>query len=104
MKVRLNTSRNECGFNQEIICPYCGREFTDSWESAPDEDDNDVYCGSCGREFYVNKSIIISYSSIPNDKVFKDWEVGDISDDGIVSEEDEQWANENGKKPCEVVK
>jgi len=104
MRVKLNTTDNQCAYNYKIICPYCGQIFTDSWEDAPDEDDNDVSCGSCGREFYVNKQIDITYSSTPNDKINESWEFGDISEDGITKQEDEDWANRNGHIPCEVIK
>jgi len=104
MRVKLNKSHDECSHNQEIICPFCGQKFTNSGEDAPDEDDNDVSCGSCGREFYVNKSISVYYSSMPNDKIHEYWEVGDIAEDGITKQENEDWANENGKKPCEVIR
>ena len=103
MKVKMNTSDNQCAYNSAIICPFCGQIFTDSWEDAPDEDGNDVSCGSCGREFYANKSISVYYSSMPNDKINESWDVGDVVEDGINNDADEAWANKNGKQSCEVV-
>ena len=102
MKVKMNTSDNQCDYNSAIICPFCGQIFTDSWEDAPEEC-NDVSCGSCGREFYVYKQIDIIYSSMPNNKINDTWEVGDIVEDGIDNIEDEAWANIHGKQSCEVV-
>ena len=103
MKVKLNTSENQCSFTDEIICPYCGHVQINSWEKAPDENNDNVVCGTCSRNFYVSKWVEVTYNSIPNDiHPFKGWEVGDVSEDGL-KEEDEKWANTHGDMVCEVV-
>lgn len=48
----------------EITCPYCGNEETDSWEcDFGDEGDYDHICGECGNTFLYNRSVEVSYSS-----------------------------------------
>ena len=103
MKVKLNTSYIDCTGNQDILCPYCGHKQMNSWEKAPDEDNDNVLCGACEREFYVSKYIDVTYTSMPNDKTFRAWEAGDVSEDGLDNMEDEDWANKHGAQSCEVV-
>ena len=103
MKVKLNTSWLDCVSNSEIICPYCGHEQRNSRENAPEEDNENVQCGACDREFYVSRWVDITYTSIPNDKRQSNWMSGTVSEDGIDNMEDEDWSNRNGDKYCEVV-
>ena len=48
-------------FTNEIVCPYCGHEISDSWE-CPDADD-ELYCDNCGKEFSYIRNIEVTYSS-----------------------------------------
>lgn len=51
-------------YTDEIVCPYCGYEFSDSFECNISEDEeNIIECEECGKEFYAIKNISISYSS-----------------------------------------
>lgn len=45
----------------EITCPYCGVNFTDSWEYR--EDNGTEKCGNCGKVFTWERSISVSYWS-----------------------------------------
>lgn len=47
-------------YNSEIICPHCDYTYYDSWEL---EDDGEMNCESCGKEFYVEKDITVTYST-----------------------------------------
>lgn len=53
---------NEC--ENEIKCPYCNYEFSDSHEY---DDENHVLqkvdCQSCEKEFELQVAIIVSYST-----------------------------------------
>lgn len=49
----------------ELTCPYCGEEFTDSWELA-DEDD-EMECYECGKRFTYERVTEISYTSRRNE-------------------------------------
>jgi len=49
---------------ENIVCPHCKYEDTDSWESQADEGYED--CGECGQEFWYSRHVQITYStSIP---------------------------------------
>lgn len=43
----------------EIVCPYCGHRFTDSYEY----EEGEVDCEDCGKEFVLTIHKYISYSS-----------------------------------------
>lgn len=45
-----------------IVCPYCGYEDSDSWEEQPGEEDLGlIECGSCDKSFYAQRNITITY-------------------------------------------
>lgn len=51
-------------YTSEIICPWCGYKFRNSWEHASGEEDIGLTeCGSCGKHLYATRHIIIQYST-----------------------------------------
>lgn len=50
----------DCDHTQFIVCPYCGHEDQNSWEY---HDSGNVYCGSCGEEFFMEREIVVYYTS-----------------------------------------
>jgi hypothetical protein len=57
--------------HNEIKCPYCGDEKTDSWEYS---DDGTEHCDSCGSEYIYERIVDVSYTTIiknKNDKITK---------------------------------
>ena len=49
---------------KEIICPYCGYEFSDSWDYSSDlEDIGLIDCENCDKSFYANRIVTIDYST-----------------------------------------
>lgn len=52
-------------YTNEIVCPFCGYEFCDSWEYGSDsnEDLGLIECPECEKEFYAIRHISISYST-----------------------------------------
>lgn len=46
--------------NNEIKCPYCGNEQTDSWEYS---DDGTEICDSCGSEYEYQRVVDVSYTT-----------------------------------------
>lgn len=55
----------DCRYTDEIVCPYCGYEFSDSWEYA-DYSRVEVECGdhlNCGKEFIVYPDVTVTYCS-----------------------------------------
>lgn len=53
---------------EEIMCPYCGRRFEDSYEYGGIDECFEVECADCGRDFDVTRTVIISYDSRPKEK------------------------------------
>lgn len=52
---------DETTSTNEMICPYCGDENTDSFEYG--EDEGERVCGKCSREFNYIREITITYST-----------------------------------------
>jgi DNA-directed RNA polymerase subunit RPC12/RpoP len=46
-------------YTEEIVCPYCGCEFGDSWENS--EDSGEEECYECGKEFEYYRHIEVTY-------------------------------------------
>lgn len=44
----------------EIICPYCGYEYTDSGEMI---DSGIAECENCNKEFKFEREVIVTYST-----------------------------------------
>lgn len=57
----------DCESTPEIVCPYCGYEFYDSWEYGGDQSEELglIACDNCGKEFYVTRYIHVTYDSSP---------------------------------------
>ena len=55
-----------CFYTDNIVCPYCGHVDSDSWEVFDiSEESKTIDCNSCGKEFFVNQNISVSYTSKP---------------------------------------
>lgn len=51
-------------YTKEIVCPYCGYEFLDSFEIGSDEEDLGlIECDECGKHFYATRNMEITYST-----------------------------------------
>lgn len=48
-------------FTNEIVCPYCGFEFMDSYEF--DEGDNPIHCEECKKDFVFTQNIEVTYNT-----------------------------------------
>lgn len=48
---------------RDMICPYCGKEQEDLWDSNlgdPNGEENEFQCGSCERHFFYKMDIVFS--------------------------------------------
>ena len=54
-------SNIDCRFTDEVVCPYCGQKFSDSWEL--DDSDDEMYCDECEKDFAFERHVIVTYSS-----------------------------------------
>ncbi len=56
----------DCIHTQNIVCPHCGNNHTDSWEidfGSGIEGDIEMECWECDKLFFVSRHCSISYSS-----------------------------------------
>lgn len=55
-------------FTREVVCPHCGYEHTDSWERHMDDgDQEDDTCERCGKDFTVDCTVTVTYSTEPKE-------------------------------------
>ena len=54
--------KNEQSCKEEITCPWCGYEDSDSWEFEGEYDDA-YECLECGREFILEVRTEVTYTS-----------------------------------------
>ena len=63
-------------YTDEIVCPYCGHEFSDSWEYIK-QNEGIIDCQDCRKAFYlkVNQSVDYSTKKVPcaNDEDEHNW-------------------------------
>lgn len=55
----------ETKHTKEIVCPHCGHIQKDIWEIDFNGIDGyaEVACGECGKDFFVQRHAILSYST-----------------------------------------
>lgn len=59
MTIRIN---HEC--TDEIVCPFCGYTYSDSWEFGDEHEDIGlISCDQCNKDFYANRYTSITYST-----------------------------------------
>lgn len=46
---------------EEIICPWCGYQFRESWEFTAEEDETDCY--RCEKPFKYHRIIDVTYDT-----------------------------------------
>ncbi len=52
----------ECSGTDEVVCPYCGHEHSDSWEWFRDNGhDVDIDCATCGKTFRASPDYSVTY-------------------------------------------
>lgn len=62
-KIDIDFEPKDKDYENNLICPYCGYENTDSWE-LPD-DDEEYECGRCGAIISYERVITVEYNSAP---------------------------------------
>jgi hypothetical protein len=50
-------------YTDEVVCPYCGYEFRDSWEMANDGGEQEIDCYGCEKSFLLYTNMEITYST-----------------------------------------
>ena len=60
------SERPDTDGTDEIVCPYCGQEFSDSLEFI-DQDGDDIDCDACGKSFELTVNHSVTYSTSRKD-------------------------------------
>lgn len=47
----------------EPVCPYCGHNHAGSWEWMIDDNSGEFECEECGKEFFCERVIDVSYTT-----------------------------------------
>lgn len=55
------SGEEEPSWTEEITCPWCGTEMSDSWEMA--DSDDECYCDNCDKIFAYERHVEITYTS-----------------------------------------
>jgi DNA-directed RNA polymerase subunit RPC12/RpoP len=59
LKIINNEIDSTC--TDELVCPYCGHQESDSWEVYPDDG---VYkCGECEKEYTYSRYVSVTYTT-----------------------------------------
>lgn len=53
-------NEDEIFMHEEIKCPYCGAEQSDSWDYS---DSGDEHCDTCGSEYQYERIVEVTYTS-----------------------------------------
>lgn len=69
VKMARLQDQDECSYEDEPRCPYCGLHMNDSWELDLEEDGRVVEtdCNNCGNIMRVMANISITYTTSPKD-------------------------------------
>ena len=65
IKIELvkNEDEIEHSSTNEVVCPWCGYEYRDSWELG---DSGTEICPECWGEFRYNRTVTVDYSTKRN--------------------------------------
>lgn len=56
---RIAEFEGDTDYTQEVVCPWCGYEHSDSWEMTMGKRE----CNDCGREFEAKQDCTVTYST-----------------------------------------
>lgn len=58
-----NDTGYDTEYTKEMVCPYCGDEFSDSWQWNDSNADAEVDCYECGKSFTLNVDFDVTYTT-----------------------------------------
>lgn len=61
-RCHIETDPEPQEYTEQIKCPFCGYEESNSWEF---DDDGTHECGRCGGEFSWERIVTVEYNSTP---------------------------------------
>jgi transcription elongation factor Elf1 len=60
----MMTNEIDTDYTDEVVCPHCGHEHSDSWEyNLTEQDYGALECAECGEMFEATLNKSISYST-----------------------------------------
>ena len=59
----MNDKEIDHEYTKEVVCPYCGYEFQDSWEFFTHHDYQLVHCDECENDFHASALRSVKYVS-----------------------------------------
>lgn len=59
----MSNKKYNCLYTDNIVCPYCGHENSDSHEIEFDDEYITCQCEECEKELNVRRTISVSYST-----------------------------------------
>ena len=67
----------DTSYTEELVCPYCGYEHSDSWEIGDSE--NSSTCNNCDKNFKFDQQISRTFSTYPtcqpgDEHKFNEWQ------------------------------
>ena len=62
MKIEISDELDHSS-TQEIVCPYCGYVFSDSWEELEYANSGILECPDCGKHFNCEKYVDVTYTT-----------------------------------------
>ena len=67
--IRIREFDEDTDCTDEVVCPYCGYEHSDSWEYSMkhDGDETEIECNDCNKKFIANLNVEYSYSTSKTD-------------------------------------
>lgn len=63
-----NNEETETSYENDIVCPWCGRRFEDDDGYFVRTGDGEYECDECGKEFYFQADIEVTYSTQRKEK------------------------------------
>ncbi len=65
--LNFNLNKSDTWGEQEIKCPICGYEMSDSWEY--EDDEGEEICGGCGATLEWKRDVEVTYSTEVKERV-----------------------------------
>lgn len=56
---RITEFDGDTDYTDEVVCPHCGYEHSDSWEMSEGHHE----CGDCCRPFEITQNVEVTYST-----------------------------------------
>lgn len=59
---------HDTSYEDDIKCPYCGYEHSDSWDFDVTDKEEEIECHQCEKDFVVSAEYSVTYTSSKKEK------------------------------------